>query len=310
LKASLKKAWVLLQDTFDAWSSVRANRLAAALSYYSIFSLGPLFIITIALVGFFFGEMAAEGRILEYIRGITGEQGAEAIQTMIKSAHKPAAGIFATIVSIITLLIGSTGVIIELKDSMNTLWGVRVKPGQGIKAFIRSYIVSIAALFGLSFILMASLILTSVMAGASRFIVHYLPLPESILYLAEGGISLVLLSFLIAAMFKYLPDVAIRWRHVWGAAVATAILFVIGKSLVALYLGKMSFDSIYGAAAFVIVVMVWVYFLAQIFFFGTAFTRIYALSKGENPQPEPGVEFDEASRLPQKDDKQQVSGAA
>lgn len=288
----------LAKETFDLWLDVNATRLGAALSYYSVFSLGPLLIITIAVAAFAFGEEAARGEIYHHLRGVVGDGGAQAIQQLMTASSRPISGGIAAAASILGLLIGATGVVVQLKDALNTIWSVRAKPGRTMKVFFKNYVVSLAALLGLGFILMASLIVSATLEYIGTSMGTLLPFSTSgLLRLVNTTVSFSMIAFLFSLIFKVLPDVAIRWRDVLPAALMTALMFNLGKALVAFYLGRQSLDSTYGAAASVIVIMLWVFYLAQVMFFGACFSKIYTLRQGRSIEVSEDVEF---QALPQK----------
>jgi membrane protein len=282
----------LLKDTFDLWLDVNATRLGAALSYYSVFSLGPILIIAIAVAAFFFGEEAARGEIFTQLRGIIGDAGAASVQLLVKASTKPISGGIAAVSSLVTLFIGATGVVVQLKDALNTIWGVRAKPGRTMKVFFKNYVMSIASLLGLGFILVVSLMASAILQFVGGYIGALLPFSEQVLALINTIFSFTIISLLFALIFKILPDVEIRWKDVVPAAIFTGVMFTIGKSLVGLYLGSQSLDSSYGAAASVVVILLWVYYLAQVLFFGACFSKIYALHQGQPIEVGEDVQFD------------------
>lgn len=286
---SVKK---LLKDTFDLWLDVNATRLGAALSYYSVFSLGPMLIIAIAVAAFFFGEEAARGEIFTQLRGIIGDAGAAAVQLLVKASTKPVSGGIAAASSLITLFIGATGVVVQLKDALNTIWGVRAKPGRTMRVFFKNYVMSIASLLGLGFILVVSLMASAILQFLGGYIGALLPFSEQVLALINTIFSFTMITLLFALIFKVLPDVEIRWKDVIPAALFTGVMFTIGKSLVGLYLGSQSLDSSYGAAASVVVILLWVYYLAQVLFFGACFSKIYALYQGQPIEVSEDVQFE------------------
>ena len=285
----------LFLATCNAWSDDHASRLGAALAYYSVFSLGPLIIIAIAIAGIFYGKDAASGALYAQIAGIVGDSGSRAIEGIVAGAQKPQASALAAALSVATLLIGAVGVVVQLKDALNAVWGVKRKPGLGIKGFLKGYVISFAAVFGLGFILLASLMLSALIAGAGKYATHWLPLPEGALQAVNFALSFGLITLLFALMYKVLPDAKIRWRDVWIGAVGTSFLFVLGKTLVGMYIGKQTFDSTYGAAASIVVVLAWVYYLAQIVFFGAEFTKVYADEYGGQIVPSDSAVIDQGS---------------
>lgn len=293
-KISFRTAKELITETFNEWLDVNATRLGAALAYYSVFALGPLLIIIISIAGLVFGEEAASGQIFRQLDGIIGHNGAQAVQALVAGAAKPKAGTTAAILSTLTLLIGATGVVVQMKDALNTIWKVKPKPGHSFRIFFQKYLVSVAALLGLGFILMASLVMSTAIEAAGGYIGRLLPISEQVLTLINIVFSFTLISAIFALMFKMLPDVELRWRDVATGAIGTAIFFTIGKSLIALYLGRQSFDSSYGAASSIVAILAWVYYLAQVFFFGAEFTRIYTLKMGRKVTPSPDAEFEDS----------------
>ncbi len=289
---TFQSAKTLLKDTFDLWLDVNATRLGAALSYYSVFSLGPMLIIAIAVAAFFFGEEAARGEIFHQLRGIIGDAGAASVQLLVKASTKPISGGIAAVSSLLTLFIGATGVVVQLKDALNTIWGVRAKPGRTLKVFFKNYVMSIASLLGLGFILVVSLMASAILQFIGDYMGGLLPFSETVLGLINTIFSFSMISLLFALIFKILPDVAIRWKDVMPAALFTGVMFTIGKSLVGLYLAKQSLDSSYGAAASVVVILLWVYYLSQVLFFGACYSKIYALHQGQPLAVSEDVEFE------------------
>ncbi|WP_176736537.1 YihY/virulence factor BrkB family protein [Oligoflexus tunisiensis] len=293
------KTWKdLLKDTFNLWLDVSATRLGAALSYYSVFSLGPMLIIAIAIAAFFFGEEAARGEIFNQLRGIIGDAGAASVELLVKASSKPVSGGIAAVSSLLTLFIGATGVVVQLKDALNTIWGVRAKPGRTLKVFLRTYVLSIASLLGLGFILVVSLMASTILQVIGDYMGGLLPFSDAVLGLINFLFSFSMISLLFALIFKVLPDVEIRWKDVIPAALFTGIMFTIGKSLVGLYLGTQSLDSSYGAAASVVVILLWVYYLAQVLFFGACFSKIYALHQGQPIEVSEDVQFEKPAPPP------------
>lgn len=281
----------LIKATAKGFSSDKATRLGAALAYYSVFSIGPLLMIVIAIAGLVFGEEAVRGELFGQLRGLIGDQGAQITQTMVQAAAaKPRTGTVASIVGAITLLIGATGVITQLKDSLNTIWKVQPKPGAGLRYFVKTYIVSLAAILGIGFLLMVSLVLSASLAAIGKFAAGLLPIPESVLQLANVGISFAVITMLFAFMFKFLPDVKLRWSDVWLGAALTSLLFSIGKLGIGVYLGKQSIGSTYGAAGSLVVLLIWIYYSSLIFFIGAELTEVYTRWAGKTVRPTPEVQ--------------------
>ena len=282
----------LLKETFQEWQEDKASRLAAALAYYTIFSLAPLVIIAIEIAGAVFGEEAARGEIERQIQGLVGSAGAEVIQTAIQNANKPDAnGGLASLISVIVLLFGASGVFSELQDSLNTIWEVQPKPGRGIKGFVSKRILSFSMVLGIGFLLMVSLIVSAVLSGLSAYMSHLVPGIDWFWGIVNFVISFGVISLLFALIYRFLPDVKITWNDVAIGAIITALLFTIGKTVLGLYLGQGSFASTYGAAGSLVIVLAWVYYSAQILFFGAEFTQVYATKYGSKIVPNENAEF-------------------
>ncbi len=270
----------ITQNAGAAWLEHDAPTMGAALSYYAVFSVAPLLLISIAISAFVFGEEAARGQIVEQIGGLVGKEGGAAIQTMIEHANKPGAGLLATLMGIVALVFGASGVFGQLQDSLNKIWGVTQKPGQAWITLLRHRFVSFAMTLGVGFLLLISLVLSAWLASLGHFVEGVLP-PSAIV----GRVMNLLLSFgvitvLFALIFKVLPDAQISWSDVWIGAVITALLFNLGKHLIGLYLGTSAVASAYGAAGSLVVVLLWVYYSAQILFFGAEITKAYATMAG------------------------------
>jgi membrane protein len=268
--------WNLLKQTGSNWLEHKDARLGAALAYYSVFSVGPLILIAIAVAGLWFGEDAVRGQVSAQIEDVLGSSGAQAVQSMLAGAARPRAGLLATAVGIVTLLFAAIGVVVQLKDALNTVWGVESKKG-GIWQFVRTYLVSLAGVLSLGFLLLVSLLVSTFLAAGSAYVASYLP--ESVLHVLSSAVSLVVIAVLFAMMFKWLPDAEVAWRDVWAGAIVTAILFEVGKLLIGLYIGKQGLESTFGAAASLVVLLVWVYYSSQIVLLGAEFTRVYAMRR-------------------------------
>ncbi|MEC4895287.1 MAG: YihY/virulence factor BrkB family protein [Oscillatoria sp. PMC 1051.18] len=283
---SPKNIFGLLKEAFSEWQKDKASRLAAALAYYTVFSLAPVVIIAVAIAGSIFGAEAARGEIVGQIQGLVGEAGAEVIETAIENANQPDVKSIASLFSIILLLFGASGVFAELQDSLNTVWNVKAKPGRGLTNFVRKRILSFAMVLGIGFLLLVSLIISAAISALSNY-------PQSLLTGFEfmGQFINIIVSFgvitlLFALIYKYLPDVKIKWSDVKIGAIITALLFTLGKYIIGLYLGRGSFASTYGAAGSVIIILAWVYYSAQILFFGAEFTQVYARKYGSQIMPD------------------------
>lgn len=279
----------ILKTTFKEWTEDKAPRLGAALAYYTIFSLAPLLIIAIAIAGLAFGEQAAQHQLQEQIRGMVGSQGAEAIQTMIAKASRPSSGIVATIIGLVTLVLGASGVFSQLQDALNTIWEVKPKEGRGIKGIIKDRVLSFTMVLGIGFLLLVSLVLSAVLAALGSFLNTLMPNMSILMQIANIVISFAVITLLFAMIFKLLPDVEVSWRDMWLGAALTAVLFTIGKLAIGLYLGHSSATSVYGAAGSLVVLLLWVYYSAQILLFGAEFTQVYAMKCGSKCRPKNGA---------------------
>ncbi len=267
------------------WLGDKASKLSAALAYYSVFSLAPLLVIVISISGLFFGHEAARGEVADQLSNLAGENAAQAIQSLVQSADHPATSLFATVVGLVTLLFGASGVFGELKDSLNMIWGVSVKPGRTIRTMIRDRFLSFTMILGIGFLLMISLILSAVLSAVSAYMQSYLPLPEVIWRTLDVAISFAGTTLLFGLIFKILPDVEIRWRDVVIGAAVTALIFTFGKIGIGLYLGTSGISSSYGAAGSAIIILLWVYFSASLLFYGAEFTKVYVRRFGPGVVP-------------------------
>ena len=270
--------WTIAKDAAGNWASHKDSRQGAALAYYSVFSLGPIILIAIAVAGFFFGKDAVSGQVTSSIKDTLGGTGAQAVQAMLADAGRPRQGLLATLLGLGALLFAAIGVVVQLKDALNTVWEVGEVPGNGIWQFVRSYVVSLAAVLALGFLLMVSLVVTAGLAAFGKYATPHVQ--EWVLHLVTILTSLGVISLLFAMMFKWLPDAAIDWYDVWLGAVITAVLFELGKSAIGFYIGKQGLESTYGAAASIIVVLIWVYYSSQIILMGAEVTHAFAKHKG------------------------------
>ena len=298
---NIKTILDLLKETVSEWSKDKASRLAAALAYYTVFSLAPLLISVIAIAVSVFGEEAARGEIVGQIQGLVGKDGANVIETAIENANKPDTGSIASIISIIVLLFGASGIFAELQDALNTVWEVQPKPERGLINVIRSRFLSFSMVLGVGFLLLVSLVASAALAAAVNFFGHLLPpgidfFWQLVNFIFAFGATTVLFGLI----YKVLPDVKIGWSDVWIGAAITSLLFSIGRYLLGQYLGNSSFSSTYGAAGSLVVVLAWVYYAAQILFFGAEFTQVYARRYGSQIVPNKNaIPLTEEARLQQ-----------
>ncbi|HAA32391.1 MAG TPA: YihY/virulence factor BrkB family protein [Cyanobacteria bacterium UBA8553] len=282
---NLKVIVGLLKETWKEWQEDKASRLAAALAYYTAFSIAPLFVIAIAIAAFVFGEEAAQGQIFGQLQGLVGTEAAKSIQALIVSSSKPTEGTIATLISIALLFFGASNVFTQLQDALNTIWEVAPKPGRGVKGIIKDRILSFGMVLGIGFLLLVSLILSTVLAGLGKYLGYVMPGLPFLSSILNFFLSFGVITLLFALIFKFLPDVKITWGDVGIGAVITALLFTIGKSLIGLYLGNSSVGSTYGAAGSFVVLLLWVNYSAQIILFGAEFTQVYANKYGSQIVP-------------------------
>jgi len=278
----------LFVQSFNAWLEDNALRFSAALAYYSIFAMAPLVIIAISVAGLVFGEKAARGQIYQQIEWLLGSKGADEIQSIIQASSNANASTLATIIGLITLLIGASGVFGQLKDALNAIWGVQLRPGHTFATLLRNYLRDFSMVLGVGFLLLISLLLSAALQALNTFLSGYVRMPSFIGPLTEL-ITFFVLVLLFAAIFKVLPDVELGWEDVWIGAIVTAILFTLGKFLIGLYLGASSIGSSFGAAGALILILVWVYYSTTIFLFGAEFTKVYAEQFGSGIHPTPNA---------------------
>jgi membrane protein len=282
----LRDGFRLFKETIAEWNEDNVPVLAAALAYYTIFSLAPLLIIAIAIAGAVFGEEAARGEIVRQIQGLVGRDGAEAIQAMIQNAHQPGSGGgIATVVGVVILLFGASGVFGQLQTALNTIWEVKPKPGKGIASFLQSRFLSFAMVLVIGFLLLVSLVLSAVLVAISSFFGGLVPALAVLGQVINFAISFSVITVLFAGIYKFLPDVEVPWSNLWVGAGVTALLFNIGKFLIGLYLGNSSVGSTYGAAGSLVVLLVWVFYSAQILLIGAEFTQVYSKYRGTPLKP-------------------------
>jgi membrane protein len=296
------QVWTLLRQTYSEWSEDKAPQLGASLAFYSALSIAPLLVIALSVASFILDEEAVRGQVVMEFQRLVGSEGGEAIEDMINSAKRPGSGAVATVLSISTLLFGASGVFGQLQDALNTIWEVKSKPGRGILGFLQDRFLSFAAVLGVAFLLLVSLLLTTALAAAG---LSSDALPEALRWLAQFvdfAVSFVVITVLFAMIFKLLPDVTMAWSDVWLGAAVTTALFSVGKFAIGMYLGNSSMASSYGVAGSFVVLLVWTYYSAQILFLGAELTQVYANSYGSRIVPTENAEpLKESDRENQND---------
>jgi membrane protein len=284
MRKEQKAMWHLLKTTWKEWNEDEASLLAAALSYYTAVSVAPLLVLVVVIVGFFLGQQAAESQLLTQLQAAMGEQGSQFLVAVLENADRPELASAAGILSFLTLLWGSTNVFAQLQNSLNKIWNVERKPGAGIVATLRSRLLSFTMVLGVAFLLLVSLVLSTVLTTVVDWGHGLLPGADWIWQIVNFLVSFGVVTLLFAAIFKVLPDADVSWRDVWLGAAVTALLFTIGKFLLGLYLANAG--SAYGAVGSVVVFLLWVYYSAQILFMGAEFTQVFARRYGKGIKPD------------------------
>ena len=277
--------WPLLRATMSDWYEDRAQRIGAALAYYTIFALAPGLVIVMALAGLMLGP-GAESQIIGQFHELIGEQGATAIEATVRSARNETLGATGTALALIPLVFGLWGVFGELQDGLNTIWGVTPKPGRRIRDILKERFWSFAMVVGIGFVLLVSLVLSAWLAAVGTYVGSLLPAPAAGLEALNFVISFVVITGSFALIFKLLPDVRIAWRDVWLGAAVTSLFFTVGKFLIGLYLGRSTVASAYGAAGSLVIIVVRVYYSAQILLLGAEFTKVWTKRRGSGFVPE------------------------
>ncbi len=288
---SSRMLWSLLKQTVAEWQRDKASRLAAALAYYTIFALAPVLIIAIAVASFLFEQSTVQTRIIEQMQGLLGENAAGLIQEMLTSNAQREGGLWASVISVGLLIAGASGLFVQLQDALNTVWNVTPKKDAGIRKLVRDRILSFGMVLVIGFLLLVSLMLSAVLSAlsgsvASSAIGDILTGWDVGWQLLNAAVSFGVITLLFGLIYKVLPDAKVAWGDVWIGAALTSLLFTIGKTLIGLYLGNSSAASAYGAAGSLVVLLLWIYYSAQILLFGAEFTQVYANRLGDRIQPD------------------------
>ena len=285
----------LLKQTFKEWNEDKAPALAAALAYYTVFSLAPLLIIVIAILSLFFSQGQAQEQLIAQLQGLFGTDVADTIRTMIEERERSGGNVLASIIGFVILIVGATGVFAQLQNALNQIWNVEPSPkANGVWQLIRVRLLSVGMVFVIGFLLLTSLVLSAVLAALSGALGNMLPGADALWQILNMILSLGVISAVFALMFKFLPDVQVAWRDVWVGGFVTALLFVVGKFLIGLYIGNSAVASSYGAAGSLVVLLLWVFYSAQIVLLGGEFTQVYARRFGEGVEPASHATFQEA----------------
>jgi membrane protein len=295
----------LFKLAYQGWQEDYASRLSAALAYYTIFSLAPLLVIVIAITGIIWDAGAVRTQILSQVQSLVGAQGADFVASLITNTGSPGEDILALILGIITLLFGALGVFNELHNSLNIIWNVNVEKPKGfwqsLKKVIIDRLLSFTMILGIGFLLLVSLVITAGLSATQKTIGNAFPIPELVLQIVNLVISIGVITVLFALLFKFLPDIKIGWRDVWMGAFVTSLLFSLGKTVIGIYLGNSAVASTFGAAGSLILLLLWIYYSAQILFFGAEFTQVYANEYGSKMLPEGAEKFAQPEAKESKD---------
>ena len=285
-KITAKGIWKVLKGAFTGFSDDKVTKLSGSLAYYTVFSMGPLLVVIISMCGIFLGREAVEGRVYDTLRDFIGADTAAQLQEIIKNASLGNKSKIAAIVGFVTLLVGATTVFAEIQDSINDIWGLKPKPKRGWLKLLQNRFLSFSVIIGLGFILLVSLVLTGLVEGLSGHLKALYPdVTVAVFYVVNLVLTLVVTTFTFAVIFKVLPDADIRWRDVAIGAIVTALLFMLGKFAIGLYISQSNVGSTYGTAGSLVVILVWVYYSSIILYFGAEFTKAYAMEYGAPIKP-------------------------
>jgi membrane protein len=277
----LQQIWDVARKSVIAWLDHNASSLGASLAYYTLFSIAPILVIAVAVAGYLFGSQVAENQVLGQIQGLIGDAGALALRGLLTSAQQSEARGLAAIISVVTLIIGATSVFGELQKTLDQIWGTPARDRSvAWWRVLRSRLLSVGLILGVGFLLMVSLLASAALAGLGMWLSSFMPHWTIILPALDLTLSVAMTTVLFAMIYKYVPRESIAWSDVWVGGCVTAVLFTVGKSLIGLYLGRSSISSAYGAAGSVMVLLLWIYYSAQIFLLGAEFTHVFAYTHG------------------------------
>ncbi len=310
-KITLKGIWAVLKTSFTGFGDHKVTKMSGSLAYYTVFSMGPLLVVIIALCGIFMEKEAAEGKVFDQLKSFLGSESAMQLQETIKSAGLGDKGTIAFIIGLGTLLIGATSIFADIQDSINTIWGIKPKPKKGWLKMLQNRFLSFSVIVSLGFLLLVSLAITAVLDGFSdRLQSRFDDVSVIVFYVLNTAITLTVISSIFGVIFKVLPDANIKWRDVISGAIVTAVLFMIGKFAISVYISKSDIGGTYGAAGSLIVLLLWTYYSSMILYFGAEFTRSYAIAYGSEIHPNhyavtiKEVEVEQANRSLQQVDRQ------
>lgn len=300
VKQIFKKYWEILIDAGSGFANDKGMKLSGSLAYSTIFSLPPMLLLVIIFGGTFYGQDALQGKIFTELKDIVGSNTALQIQDIIKGLQFQKNSMIATVIGTIALVIGATGIFVEIQDSLNMIWGVRPKAKKGFIKLLLNRVISFSMIIGLGFLLIVSLVVNTILLALSKWLLSQFPeLPFNVLNLINTAVIFFVISFLFSVIFKMLPDVRIQWKQVWPGAFVTAGLFLVGKFIIGIYISNTNTVSLYGAASSIIVLLLWIYFSSAILFFGAQFTRAYIEYHGRKIEPNSYAEYSDKRLLQQ-----------
>ncbi|MFT4061972.1 MAG: YihY/virulence factor BrkB family protein [Edaphocola sp.] len=298
VKQIAKQYWTILKDAGNGFSDDKGMKLSSALAYSTIFSLPPMLLLVIVFGGAFYGQDAVQGKIFHELNGIVGATTATQIQDVIKGLQAAKGSMAATIIGAAALVMGATGIFVEIQDSLNMIWGVRPRAKKGFVKLVLNRLMSFSMIIGLGFLMIVSLIVNTLLLALSGYILRFFPyLPINLISVINTAVIFFVISFLFSVIFKMLPDVRIKWKQVWPGSFVTAGLFILGKWVIGIYISNNNTVSLYGAASSIIILLLWIYFSAAILYFGAEFTRAYIEYHGKTIEPNSYAEYTEKRQL-------------
>jgi membrane protein len=281
-----KEVWATIKETGQEWGEDRLSRVAAALAYYTIFALPPLLVIAIAVAGFVIGRQDVQQRVIAQVQGIIGQAGAQAVAAMIQGAQNSSGGVLATVLSAVLLLFSATGVFVQLQGAFDTVWDIPPSEQGGFPNTVLTRLKAVTMVIGVGLLLLISMLLSAALSAVAVFAAHYLPASNWVMQVINYFVSFVIIVPLFALVFRTFPDTDVQWRDVWIGSAITALLFILGQLGIGLYLGRSAVTSTYGAAGSLAVILLWVYYSAQIVLLGAEFTQVYAKHFGSRRKRE------------------------
>jgi len=290
MRRIVHSTFFVIKKTAGEWIEQEIHRLGAALSFYALFSIPPLFVIVLAISAFWFGDDAARRELFGQVSGAVGHQGSDAIQSLDRVAHTENRSPWAALMAVSILLLTATGTFVELQSSLNTIWGVRRKPGRGLRNVVKDRLLSFSLIVGIGLLLLAALIFSEGLSAADAMTRGIVPTQETLWQVIRFVVSYCVPTILIAMIFKILPDVRLAWRDVLTGSIITALLFNLGKYLFGQYLIRIDLTSTYGAASSLVIALLWIYYSAQVLLFGAKFTQVYSDMNNAHVEPTPGAE--------------------